>query len=55
MKDVVLLLFAVAIAILIPVSLFVFAVAERDRFPIVCALSMVAVLGLQYCSMKALP
>lgn len=48
-------LLVAAVVVVIPTSFCVFAVAQRDRWPLVCALSMLAVLGLQYCSMKALP
>lgn len=40
---------------LVPVSFCVFAVSQRDRWPLACALGLVGILGLQYCSMRTLP
>ena len=55
MTDLLQLAVLAALAALIPTSACVFAVAQHDRLPTLCAIAMVAVLGLHYCSMKALP
>ena len=43
------------VALLVLVSFCVFAVSQRDRWPLACALVLVGILGLQYCSMRNLP